>query len=67
MTKQTLTVRLQPAHAAALEHFSSVTGTSRSKVLETILADFCGKPFLEQSALLRRSLRSPRQAGSSND
>lgn len=62
MAKQTLTLRLQPAHAGALEHFSAVTGTSRSRVLEAILDDFCSRPFLDQSALLRRALRSPRRA-----
>lgn len=64
MAKQTLTLRLQPTHAGVLDHFSAVTGTSRSRVLEIILDDFCSKPFLEQSALLRRSLRSSRQGES---
>lgn len=61
MAKQTLTLRLQPAHADVLEHFSAVTGTSKSGVLEAILDDFCSKPFLEQSAVVRRSLRTPRR------
>lgn len=63
MAKQVISVRLAQSELEALDHFASVLPASRAKVLESILQNFFERDFLEQSAIVRSALRSPRPGG----